>query len=668
MKRASPRTGNSGIFRFFLGLLPFVWLATAQADLGNGSDSTLDPQTTTLERRENKLYIHIRQPDGSIKEVVKELEEIKPGTTFSHWTTDPGSLEWMRTGKYPEANLDPLLTPTGHLQMFGPGFYASANPVDSSTYGDILTQFDVPARPQGLLSRFEKKPAESFWVLKEELNFGDATPEELKRRAMQTYPLLKKAGIAGCRVTGTWYTFFDKDALTGFHPVRPQDILGLSTDENFTSHLLQAIGKLHTIPQNAPTWNAISAEISKEVEEAKSLDDLSGLMGLSYRFNSQALNQAIRKRILELLPKLPAEFPSDTFSTSIMDWAANKNDLDLVNQLIDQFIRTHAKPFEDTNFRSSLASLYHSTDSPEMEKAILARLKTAVENAKTTTEMHHLYSGIRFVRDKDFRETYANRLSALVQAGDYGTGYAAEWADVIAATEQAHPALLSALANEVARPSANWADSTFQRAILNVLQKSQSQELKDGVLKGVNSALGSIPQFGYVIDFAKELKDPRIDAGLKDYIRALMGEITEADTRRVDSIFLWYGNLNKRDPAFLKEMLSTLASRIKTNNLFDSTLVDQSVHALCLYVTKLPEGQERNDALSLTRAFFGKLQTIAPAGQNIANNANWGALVKALQPVMGLKEGDDFSRFAGDLEPKGGDGSCAAGFKAAGGQ
>jgi hypothetical protein len=656
-----PRTGGILVLYFLFLFFPFAFgPTTALAALNEQGDSALDPKTTTLERVGDKLTIRTKQPDGSVKEMVKDLLEIKPGSDFFHWTVDPDAPNWMRTGIYPKANLEPLKVPTNNLQAYGPGFYVSQSPVDSADFGDILTHFQVPARPRGFLGGLEGKARENFWVLKEPLFFRGDTTEERNKLAQPTYELLKKAGIAGCQVNGAnWYTFFDEQALTGFSQ---------PSGETFMQALIEhkgqpatALDKLSKIPANRPILDAISSMLEKKAAIANSLDEERDALELAMPLHSAKVDQAMKARVLTLLQTSPG-MAGQRYS-AFLQWANGMDDGPLFNQLFDFFLAKSPDGWSDPYFQQMLGNLMSSMGKPAIKTAILERVTNGIKAIQpgaegATAKLHAMYSTVRIMGPNEAQPTLYAKTVEVLKSGKFSPSFLIDWTETLSQEKapdlQAIAALAEAIDSDSGDAAVNkWYDYTFQTSLQALLNAAPQAKLKTAVSNGILAATKN-SKSPSLYALAAKIDDPSMRKLVMDLVLSQLEKAAGANSAYAYQAFQTLDYFPKINPDDLRLVLATIKAKGMATNPQLALGTLQGLYYLS------PSGRGP-DELKIIRSFLAQIRPDLP-GKSFYQT-EFGAWASALLQMLGYPKEQDLDQFAKDVDfslPA--NATCKAGF------
>jgi hypothetical protein len=638
----------------------FAFLPEAICQNGNlngENNSALDPKLTTVERKADKLYIHIKETDGSTIEIVKELEEVKPGTIFFHWTEDPDALNWMRSGKYPVANLDLLKRPTGKLQSFGPGFYVSQGSTDASEFGNILAELKIPARPRGLLGSLSGKPQESFWVLKEELDFPGQTLEEKAQAAKNTYPLLLNQGVAGSRVTGDWYTFFDIDALTGFQSVNPEDFLK-AADEH-PNGLSRAIKNLKSYPQNAKTLVAVTEEAIKRTKALGALGDTLQTMALAREINSPELNSALETKILELLPGMQKDVSGDTIGT-VVQWVAEQGDADLFTKVLDRYLSVKDHPWKYQSLHSVLSTLATSKREQDaaIQKIVLDRLNSAIAAAKEEEDLHSLIFISADIPLDDLRDAFAARLSVLAKEGNLKFDLL-DWMRIVSVSKHPDPEVLARIGKEFETNTAiDWSRGFLEDAAVAILKTDAGNAIRPSIVKSLINAMNATTDNQWLYIYAASVDDPDVHAALLEKIYAYARNATE---KKPDDLVNALGYLFQIEHPKPEEFKNVLAILYANGASGDSRLAKELFQNLATYSDPLDDA----GMAQVARAYLAKVQAEMPQGKTVFDTA-YRDSAKTLLYIFKMEHPQDLLPYAKEMDFTPPPDACVAAFRKVG--
>jgi hypothetical protein len=629
-----PRNGTLLLYTLCF-LLAFPGKIFAQRGLNPQGFAELDPKTTTLERIGDKLHIRIKESDGKVTEIVKDLIEIKPGTNFFHWTEDPGGIEWMRSGRYPIANLEPLKVPTEKLQSYGAGFYASRSPVDAAQFGNILTHFQVPTQPRSLLGRIEGTTPESFWVLKDTPLFFSGDNEAARNKVAQpTYELLKKAGIAGSQVTPTWYTFFDERALTGFSSIDGDTFLdALKNGQHYPG---TAVEKFAEFPQNAPARAAVEAALKKRMEHA-SLNEMQEFMDLVDPYNSPSLDQAAKARVQALLPSMDTALPAENFAKFLIV-ADRMGEAAYFQQLLDAYLAKVPFPWGDDNFQAMIGQILPYTKNQEIQKLILNRIQNAIAGIQVTSPdaakmLHQLRRLAANLSNPELEKSLHKKTEELLKGGKLGELHFDEWLATLTSEEKQDPEVISALAKALeadksAEGIEKWDNPSFQQSLAALLKSAPQEDFKAAIRKGFLTAINADPGLQRIYYLLDKIDDPELNRQVVTHLMDLVDKATEKDARPLAQAFNGLSRIEKIDPEVLHQILSRVHAK---GAPVDGNLEFNAVQGIYqLHVP--PRGEETR---KLARAYLAQLQErLEKIGANLDASSYSGYANSILQSLL----------------------------------
>lgn len=210
--------------------------AAAKLYSGHFSDQVYDFDPEKMQIKHEGERLEVKYKNGEGKELTQyfELEKIPPEQGFTHYTTELNASRWGSQPQFTEGQIKHFnaVAKKNDMQVYGPGLYVSANPVDSEGYGPSAIQI---------------KPAEGKWTLKGNLQFSSTA------KAAAAFDFLSKLGIIGTHVTDTWYTIFDPSNSRSLRRLSEREILWELLKERDSGVITRARWRLHASLQKLET-------------------------------------------------------------------------------------------------------------------------------------------------------------------------------------------------------------------------------------------------------------------------------------------------------------------------------------------------------------------------------------------------------------------------------
>lgn len=182
-----------------------VFAVTALVAAPARAISPIDPATTKLTiDDQDVLHIEVKQPDGTVQETTERLIRVKKGEKFFHWTLPENVDRWSRQGHIDRGEIEYLSKPTGDRQVYGAGYYVSADPLDSSGFGAKAVVAEAP---------------EDFFITDSSLRNGEEA--QVKR----THDALREKKIYGSVANDRWRVFWDEHTVQNVKTLDGQAVL-----------------------------------------------------------------------------------------------------------------------------------------------------------------------------------------------------------------------------------------------------------------------------------------------------------------------------------------------------------------------------------------------------------------------------------------------------------
>ncbi|MBO9667521.1 MAG: hypothetical protein J7501_12000 [Bdellovibrio sp.] len=183
-----------------------------------------------------------------VKRKVGDVEVIKKGTHLYHWgrATPEQAKQWNEAGKISPELLQRLLQQQGRV---GGGFYASLNPVDSSSYGNTLMVIDVP---------------HDIEIVRSISNDGSIPWAWLSRSLLQS----GLSGVGNDNVR-QWMTIIDANALT------KEFVMGVNEFKKITFNKLFAPSQTSLFQQAHPEFASSSNFVDLHARSKAAMEKMS---------------------------------------------------------------------------------------------------------------------------------------------------------------------------------------------------------------------------------------------------------------------------------------------------------------------------------------------------------------------------------------------------------
>jgi hypothetical protein len=219
----------------------------------------IDPANSTLTIDDkDQLHILVKNADGTTKEKIEPLIKVKKGDKFFHWTLPENVERWGRQGHIDHGEIEYLSKPTGDRQVYGAGYYTSADPLDSSGFGARGVMIEAP---------------EDFFITQSAMR--GAEPAAVK----PTYDALRRKGILGAQANANWRVFWDERTVRNVRPLSGDDVLdfyhrtgndfGLTSLETFANRF--GLKPHPALDQALPGYNRLLTRQPVTEEELKNI-------------------------------------------------------------------------------------------------------------------------------------------------------------------------------------------------------------------------------------------------------------------------------------------------------------------------------------------------------------------------------------------------------------